>query len=159
MITKHIWTEHSSPIVNVKLRWISSNTISRISFTGPCKSSVSNFGLASGCFSYCLSCLSCCLTSSVRFRTPLSGFSESNLSALLMLLVLIKCAKVLLMHSGFLLFEFLVSSLFYIATYLLKSAFTFPSFQSSSLLDKCSLLMVFEALLEDFCSSKFGSKI
>ena len=35
----------------------------------------------------------------------------------------------------------------------------FFSFQSSNLLDKCSLLMACEALFEDFCSSKFRSNI
>ena len=74
-----------------------------------------------------------------------------------MLLVLMKYAKVLLMYSSFLLFELLVSSLFCITIDSLKSAF--PSVQSSSLLDKCLLLMVFEVLLKDFCSSKFGRNI
>ena len=99
----------------------------------------------SGCFM-----LSCFLTSLMRCRTPLSGFSESNLSALFMLPGLIKCAKVLLMYLAFLLFEFLVSSLFCIAIHSLRNAFTFPSFQSSSLLDKFSLLLVFEALFKTF---------
>ena len=94
--------------------------------------------------------LSCFLTSSMRCRTPLSGFSESNLSALFMLPGLIKYAKVLLMYLAFLLFEFLVSSLFCIAIHSLRNAFTFPSFQSSSLLDKFSLLLVFEALFKTF---------
>ena len=58
-----------------------------------------------------------------------------------------------------LLFELLVSSLSCVAIYSLKSAFTFPQFQISSLIDKCSLLMVFEALFKCFCSSKFGGNI
>ena len=64
-----------------------------------------------------------------------------------MLVVLMKCAK----------FKLLVSSFFCIAIHFLKSAFTFPSLQSSSLLERCTLLMVFEALFEEFCSSRFGS--
>ena len=130
----HILKETFAPFVLITVflikPWlIPSNTISGISFIGLCKSSVSNFGLASGCFM-----LSCYVTSSVRFRTPLSGFSESNLSALFMFPVLIKCAKVLLMFSGFLLFELLVSSLFCTVTHSFKSEFTFPSVQSFRLL-------------------------
>ena len=37
--------------------------------------------------------------------------------------------------------------------------FTFSSFQGSSPLDEYSFLTVFEALFEEFCSSKFGSNI
>ena len=44
----------------------------------------------------------------------------------------------------------LVSSLFSVAIDLLKSVFTFPSFQSSSCIYECSLLMVLEAFLEYF---------
>ena len=117
-----------------------SSTTSCISFIGSWKSNVSNLGLATGFFM-----LSCCLTSSVRFRTPLSRFSESNLSALFILAVLMKCSKFLLMYSGFLFFQLLVFSFFCIANHSLKSAFTFPSFQSSSFLEKCSLLMILEA--------------
>ena len=61
---------------------------------------MSNLGLASGCFM-----LNCCLTSSVRLRKPLSRLSESNLSALFMAPVLIKCTKVLLIYSSFPLFS------------------------------------------------------
>ena len=71
----------------------------------------------------------------------------------------LKYTKVLLMYLGYLLFELLVFSLFCIAMHSLNSAFTFPFFQSSSILDKCFWLMVFEALFEDVCSSKFGSNI
>ena len=53
------------------------------------------------------------------------------------------------MHLGFLLFELLVSSLSCIAIHSLKSGFTFPLFQRSGLLDKCSLL-VFDAFIETF---------
>ena len=53
------------------------------------------------------------------------------------------------MHLGFLLFELLVSSLLCIPIHSLKSGFTFPLFQSSGLLDNCSLL-VFEAFIETF---------
>ena len=99
------------------------------------------FGIASGCIM-----LTCCLPSSVWFRAPFSGFSESNLSTLFMLPALMKFAKFLLMYWSFLLFQILISSFFCIATNSLKSAFTFPSLQSSSLFDNCFLLMVFEDL-------------
>ena len=70
-----------------------------------------------------------------------------------MLTVLIKSVEVSLMYSGFLLFELLVSSLFYIATHSLKSAFTLPSFHSSSVRNKCSLLLekpYLKTLVADF---------
>ena len=71
----------------------------------------------------------------------------------------LKYTKVLLMYLGYLLFELLVFTLFCIAMHSLNSAFTFPFFQSSSILDKCFWLMVFEVLFEDVYSSKFGSNI
>ena len=58
----------------------------------------------------------------------------------------------------FFFFELLVSTLSCTVTHLLESAFTFSSFQIFSLFEKWSLLMVFEALFEDFYSSKFRSK-
>lgn len=64
-----------------------------------------------------------------------------------MLEFLMKFAQFLLMESGFL---SLASSLFSVAIDLLKSVFTFPSFQSSSCIYECSLLMVLEAFLEYF---------
>ena len=92
----------AAPFVLMFIFWIKSsvislNTISCVSLIGSCKRIVYNLGLASGCFM-----LSCCLASSVRFRTPLSEFSESNLSVLFMSPVLMKCVKVFLMYSSFL---------------------------------------------------------
>ena len=111
--------------------------------------------LATGCFM-----LSCCLTSSLRFRTPLLEFSESNLSVLFMLPVLMKCVKDLLMYSSFLLSELLVSSLSCIATYSLQGAFTFSWFQScTAFLTNvlCWEFWVFCSKCWEFCSSKFRS--